>query len=432
MKENQIYSQSMGLQDEKKELLITPFIKKGQLPTFVEDALSVAPEGETRDMLLLSLLTNCAFALPAMRMYHGNPRHTYGPDMMSVVLAPAASGKGIMNIGRQLMQDLENVCGEPIYLPANTSSSALISNIRLFRGKAVIFAPEIDTMTQAMRSGFGGFSDIIRCLFEHETISQMRRQNDEFIEIEDPHVSILLSGTPNQMYPLLKSRENGLLSRFACYVVKTVQDFDDSVWDVHDKEGMQGQSVVYARLASELGARYRWMRAAKKKKCYFYLTDAQCKTVKRMFRSEYEVYSRELGQEFASTLKRMPVIMKRIGMILTTFRLDITKPLPERVECSEEDFETMLLIGHKLLMHAAMVYRMLPEVKKQNIGEIGVNMLQRQFFGMLPTDFTKQDAMKQAEVLGISVDTMKRWLTKYTQSGEIQRIEQGKYRKISS
>ena len=131
MKENQIYSQSMGLQDEKKELLITPFIKKGQLPTFVEDALSVAPEGETRDMLLLSLLTNCAFALPAMRMYHGNPRHTYGPDMMSVVLAPAASGKGIMNIGRQLMQDLENVCGEPIYLPANTSSSALISNIRL-------------------------------------------------------------------------------------------------------------------------------------------------------------------------------------------------------------------------------------------------------------------------------------------------------------
>ena len=106
--------------------------------------------------------------------------------------------------------------------------------------------------------------------------------------------------------------------------------------------------------------------------------------------------------------------------------------MPERVECSEEDFETMLLIGHKLLMHAAMVYRMLPEVKKQNIGEIGVNMLQRQFFGMLPTDFTKQDAVKQAEVLGISVDTMKRWLTKYTQSGEIQRIEQGKYRKISS
>ena len=63
-------------------------------------------------------------------------------------------------------------------------------------------------------------------------------------------------------------------------------------------------------------------------------------------------------------------------------------------------------------------------------GNISKNL--RQFLGMLLTDFTKQDAVKQAEVLGISVDTMKRWLTKYTQSGEIQRIEHGKYRKISS
>ena len=37
--------------------------------------------------------------------------------------------------------------------------------------------------------------------------------------------------------------------------------------------------------------------------------------------------------------------------------------------------------------------------------------------------------MKQAGVLGVSVGTMKRWLTKYTLSNDIQRVEQGKYRK---
>ena len=63
------------------------------------------------------------------------------------------------------------------------------------------------------------------------------------------------------------------------------------------------------------------------------------------------------------------------------------------------------------------------------MGEIGGNMLQRQFFQMLPTDFTKQEAVKQAEVLGVSVGTMKRWLTKYTLSNDIQRVEKGKYRK---
>ena len=113
-------------------------------------------------------------------------------------------------------------------------------------------------------------------------------------------------------------------------------------------------------------------------------------------------------------------------------RLDTSKPLPERVVCSEDDFETLLLIGHKLLLHAAMMFQMLPENKDAAPREIGHTLIQKQFFEMLPADFTKQDAMKQAEVLGISVDTMKRWLTKYTQSNDIQRVEQGKYRKIGA
>ena len=121
--------------------------------------------------------------------------------------------------------------------------------------------------------------------------------------------------------------------------------------------------------------------------------------------------------------------MKRIGMIMTGLRLDTTKPLPERVVCSEEDFQTMLLIGHKLLMHAAMVFQMMPELKVTPMGEIGGNMLQRQFFQMLPTDFTKQEAVKQAEVLGVSVRTMEKWIDKYVQSTEIVRIAQGIYNK---
>ena len=128
----------------------------------------------------------------------------------------------------------------------------------------------------------------------------------------------------------------------------------------------------------------------------------------------------------------MPVIMKRIGMILTGLRLDISKPLPERMVCLEDDFETMLLIGHKLLMHSAMMFQMLPENKDATPGEIGHTLIQKQFFEMLPADFTKQDAVKQSQVLGISVDTMKRWLTKYTQSNDIQRVEQGKYRKTGA
>lgn len=45
--------------------------------------------------------------------------------------------------------------------------------------------------------------------------------------------------------------------------------------------------------------------------------------------------------------------------------------------------------------------------------------------------FTKQDAVKQAEVLGINMKTMDYWLTKYVNSGDLQRIMNGKYQKAN-
>ena len=419
------------LNSEKQDLLITTNLKPNQLPKLLEQALSVAPEGETRDMLLLSLLTNCGYALPAMRMLHGRPHHTYCPELLTMVVAPAASGKGIMNYGRLLLQAIEGANGKQVYIPANSSASALLKVMDEYEGRGIVFATEMDTLTQTLRAAYGQFGDIVRCIFEHETVSQLRRQNNEFIEIRNPRIAMLLSGTPNQVAPLLRNRENGLMSRFGCYVVNSRMEFNDNVWDVKEEGNMPSEAVLYDRLASELGDRYLWMETAGHE-CYFYLTDAQLKTIKRMFRSEYDTYSHEFGDLFDASLKRMPVIMKRIGMILTGLRLDMTKPLPERVVCAEEDFQTMLLIGHKLLMHAAMVFQMMPELKATPVGEIGGNMLQKQFFQMLPTDFTKQDAVKQAEVLGISEDTMKRWLTKYTQSNDLQRVEQGKYKKTSA
>ena len=415
---------------EKDDLLITPNLQPNQLPSFIERAISVAPAGETRDMLLLSVLTNCGYAVPAMRMLHGRPHHTYCPELLTMIVAPAASGKGIMNYGRLLLQAIEGKNGKQVYIPANSSASALMKMMDEYDGRGIVFATEMDTLTQTLRAAYGQFGDIVRCIFEHETVSQLRRQNNEFIEIRYPRIAMLLSGTPNQVAPLLRNRENGLMSRFGCYVVNSRMEFDDQVWDTDTEGNTPREAILYDRLATELGDRYLWMEEAGHA-CYFYFTDAQLKTIKRMFRSEFDTYSQEFGELFDASLKRMPVIMKRIGMILTGLRLDMTKPLPERVVCSEEDFQTILLIGHKLLMHAAMVFQMMPELKSTPMGEIGGNMLQKQFFQMLPTDFTKQDAIEQAKVLGVSVKTMNNWLTKYTQSNDILHIAHGFYQKNS-
>ena len=54
--------------------------------------------------------------------------------------------------------------------------------IEVLKGRGIIMATEMDTLTQVLRSAFGKISDIIRCIFEHEAISQLRRKDDEFIE----------------------------------------------------------------------------------------------------------------------------------------------------------------------------------------------------------------------------------------------------------
>ena len=415
---------------EGADTLITTHFRQGQLPWQVEQAISIAPEGEMRDMLLLSVLTNCAYALPAMRMYHGFPHHVYGPELMTMVLAPAASGKGIMNYGKRLLQSIDDEQGEFIYLPANTSSAALMSYLKMLKGRGIMMATEIDTLSKALSSTTGGFSDTLRCMFEHETISKLRKGQEELIEIPDPHFNVLISGTYNQLKPLIKSRENGLMSRFACYVVKQTQDFDDRVWLDAEEDAIPQEVVLYAQLAKEISQRYAWMKKAKHA-CYFYLTDAQRKSITRMFRGMYETLRPAFGNEFDSILKRMPVIMKRIGMIFTGFRLDMNEPLPERVVCSEDDFEAILLIGHKLLLHSAMMYQMLPQNKDAAPGEIGQSLIQKQFFQMLPTDFSKQDAIEQAKVLGVNVRTMEDWLEKMIKHARIERVMKGQYHKTS-
>ena len=59
------------------------------------------------------------------------------------------------------------------------------------------------------------------------------------------------------------------------------------------------------------------------------------------------------------------------------------------------------------------------------------NMLQRQFFQMLPTDFTKQEAIQQAQVLGVNVRTMEDWIEKMIKQSSIERVMKGMYQKIT-
>ena len=53
--------------------------------------------------------------------------------------------------------------------------------------------------------------------FDHDRLSYNRRTDQEYREVKKSYLSVLLSGTPAQVKPLIPSTENGLFSRQLFY-----------------------------------------------------------------------------------------------------------------------------------------------------------------------------------------------------------------------
>ena len=89
----------------------------------------------------------------------------------------------------------------------------------------------------------------------------------------------------------------------------------------------------------------------------------------------------------------------------------------------------MELMGHKLMMHAALMFDLLPDTKPTELTTISGSLQQKQFLAALPESFSKSDAEHLANTLGLSVKTMNRWLTDWSKSSVIQRLAHGEYTK---
>ena len=71
------------------------------------------------------------------------------------------------------------------------------------------------------KTNISSYSDLLRKAFHSEKISISRKTNNEYFEINNPRLAVALSGTPQQVYNIISSAEDGLFSRFVFYVFKT-------------------------------------------------------------------------------------------------------------------------------------------------------------------------------------------------------------------
>lgn len=419
--------------EDYNDFLICPHLEAHQLPPLMENGIMATDMSAQQDMLLLGILTTVSAYLPKFYFMHGYPEHRYGANLMTLVAAPPAGGKGILNRAERLVEWAENI------IPGNASISAFYNELNAKHGHALLFETEADVMSQTLHANYCNYTYLLRQAWEHEPIRRARDGKDkQRITIKDPHLSVLLSGTFNQLQPLLRSQANGLTSRFVTYLVNEIPGFDARVFGQNIIDNEPDAEKILRECTAYVRALYEW-QVNSDHECRFRLTDEQQEQITSFFSEMYTILTEierfPIGID--SCMKRLAVNIMRMGMIFSAVRLDTDEPFPYEIICHEDDFKTMMLIADRLIYHIAALTDLLPEedllMETSIVTTDRVSLAQERrdtFFAALKDEFTRADIIELAEQENMPVRTVEKWVKKWVDEGTITHPSYGKYTKI--
>jgi len=224
------------------------------------------------------------------------------------------------NLPRALKQNTEKP-KEPnlklFFIPANSSSSALIQALYENDSRGIIFENESDTMAQTAKNEWGVASDQFRKSFHHEAISLCRRKDKEYLEINRPKLSIVMSGTPKQLLSILPEVENGLFSRYLYYCFEDLGGFNSPFESHAQKDYPQ----YFKHKGKEIATLYGKLQTLTQP-IIFQLTKEQEQRFTSSFNHMLNKDRLLVGRDFDANVKRMGVITFRIAMILSALRIN--------------------------------------------------------------------------------------------------------------
>ena len=112
-------------------------------------------------------------------------------------------------------------------IAGDNSGTGVLENLIEADGVGLICETEADTVSTAIGTEHGHWSDTLRKCHDHERLAFNRRTNHEYRECDESYLSVLLSGTPAQVKPLIPSAENGLFSRQLFYFMPPIDEWMD-------------------------------------------------------------------------------------------------------------------------------------------------------------------------------------------------------------
>ena len=431
------------------------------LPSILRKAVDTMHIPQEKDLVLIgSIVTLSSVLLPFRTIFHGR---TIFPNMFLFVPGPAGSGKGRLDFCYRLVRPIHNDKRElwqlqqeeykqeldryralskkekanttspvkpPITLlriPANSSATSF-AEAMADNGNMLMFETEGDTVVNTFKSDYGNYSDNFRKAFAHEEFGYLRRGNDsEEKEVHNPRLSVVLSGTPEQVKSLIPNAENGLLSRFIFYTLSATDEWLDG-FSGYDADNPLEK--VFDDLGNEVERYYQHLKNIQE--VWFTLSFVQQQKFNDYFAEEKQRMKALNGDLYNASTHRLSWALLRISMILSALRCMDTGKVPEKIECSDADFDTALSIIRTISQHNDYIFNVLNEgvTEEVKISETYSSAARSTLLSILPDSFTSKDMQAAAVKISKSVRTVERQIRRAINNGQVKELGKGSYQKI--
>lgn len=453
--------------DGSKNIVVPPLIpltqqvKLDTLPDILSRVLSHATTSEEADILLLGSIVTLSSCLP--NIFGRYDKRDYHANLYLFVTAPASAGKGSITHCKNLVKPIhdrkresfarkmkayneecrrnaknkeqsEDTAPEPpkleaLLIPANSGSTALYQMLNDNDGRGLIFETEGDELVLAIRNDFSNYVVGLRKAFQHESVSYMRRQNQEYVSIDEPKLTVVMTGTPQQVINFIPNTEDGLFSRFIFYYLEL-----DICWHNVFNDCKTSLDDAFLTIGSEFIKFYDKLDN-RKTKVQFFFAPHQIDHFNEFFDKAQNEYYTIIGISILASVRRMGLITFRIAMILTALRHMDDEIIPTKLICEDKDYFSAIAIAKVALQHTAYILQRFPRLQhqiNQNDGGPIKAEKQKQLYSILPTEFNKQTWNECAKQAGINVKTAERYLPIWCESGILMKIEMNHYKKVQN
>ncbi|MCH5178531.1 MAG: DUF3987 domain-containing protein [Prevotellaceae bacterium] len=306
-------------------------------------------------------------------------RKRYYPNLGLFVAGAPASGKGAIQNCRGLIEQIDeqiyeeyldakasgeqNAPMRSLIFPGNSTNAAFIDMLEQNGGKGLMFESETKVLTSMLRnSEYGLNRETLLQLLEHEMVSIARVKDRTLIRIQEPQLSMVLTGVEGDVLDFLGKDGNGsgLVSRLLFFMLKPKERVyhpwvDDDNDDMSLDELLQEETAKITELHAVLSSRETPLKVKFSKGEKDLMND----WVETMLENEILTYY--LGEEFSSVILRMKTNICRVAMVIALMRYvdkdDIAcLGVQSSVAVSQEDFELAMAIGEVLFKHAQYVF----------------------------------------------------------------------------